>query len=184
MILYHYFLFVLAIFINRIYGYEGINIIFKISPSRTIVKVLKYFGAKIGRDVRIKSSFIVHNADLSNPIFSKMVIGDGCYIGRGCVFDLMDSIIIGNNVTISHRATLNTHTNFGNSLQGGEKYNNSTGAIIIKNGAYIGSDVTILESVTIGNNTVIGSKSLVNKDISSSAIAYGIPCVAIRKTNR
>ena len=32
------------------------------------------------------------------------------YIGRDCIVDLMDKVVIEDNVTISHRVIFNTHT--------------------------------------------------------------------------
>ena len=46
---------------------------------------------------------------------------------------------------------------------------------------WIGGDVTILPGVTIGENTVIGAGSVVNKDIPEGVIAAGSPCKVIRK---
>ena len=105
----------LARIFDWFYGYEAINILFRISPSRYTIDILRYFGAKIGKGVRIQSPFIIHNADQNKPIYSNLMIGNDSYIGRDCIFDLMDKIIIGNKVTISHRAVLNTHTNAGES---------------------------------------------------------------------
>ena len=46
---------------------------------------------------------------------------------------------------------------------------------------WIGANVTILPGVTIGDDTVIGAGSVVNRDIPSGVIAVGNPCRAIRK---
>ena len=41
--------------LNWFYGYEANNILFRISPSSNTISILRYFGAKIGRSVRIQS---------------------------------------------------------------------------------------------------------------------------------
>ena len=52
---------------------------------------------------------------------------------------------------------------------------------------YIGEDVTvgpgcvILDKITIGDHSVIGAASMVNKNIPSSVMAYGSPAQIIRK---
>ena len=46
----------------------------------------------------------------------------------------------------------------------------------INDGAYLGSNVTVLESVIIGSQSIIGAKSLVNRDIQDHVIAFGVPC--------
>ena len=158
------------------YGYEAINILFRITPSRYTITILRHFGAIIGKGVYIQSPFMIHNAGQVELIYSNLVIGDDCYIGRDCIFDLMGKINIGNKVTISHRALLNTHTNAGKSPIAHNTLKKTVGNIHINDGAYLGSNVTVVESVDIGSNTIIGAKSLVNRDIQDHVIAFGVPC--------
>jgi acetyltransferase-like isoleucine patch superfamily enzyme len=44
----------------------------------------------------------------------------------------------------------------------------------------IGSHTVILPNVSIGENTIIGANSLVNKDIPENVIAFGTPAKVIR----
>jgi len=181
--MFNYCFITIARLLNSFYGYEAINILFRISPYRYTVSILRYFGAMIGKGVRIQSPFMIHNADQAVPIYSSLIIGDDCYIGRDCIFDIMGKIILGNKVTISHRAVLNTHTNAGKSPVAHNTLKKSIGNIKINDGAYLGSNVTVLESVFIGSNTIIGAKSLVNKDISDGFTAFGVPCKMIKSNN-
>jgi len=157
------------------YSYEGVNLILRIAPSKCIIAILRNYGAKIGENVRIQSPFLIHNADKTSPIFSNLVIGDDCYIGRNIGIDLMDKVIIGNRVVISHGSYLNTHTDFGKINNEKEKVSPSKNKITINNDVYIGINVSILEGVTIGEKSIIGACSLVNKDINADSVAYGIP---------
>ena len=170
------FIKVFAHLLKLIYGYEALNILLKNLPSRKINFILRLFGAKIGKYVIIKSPFMIHNADEKNKIFSNLEIGDNCFIGRDCIFDLKGKITIHNNVTISHRAVFNTHMDTGNSSYKKKKYPTEIGGIIIEEGTYIGSNVTILHATKIGPNAIIGASSLVNKNIKDNVIAFGIPC--------
>jgi len=163
--------------LNALYGYEAINLLLRVAPSRIIIRILRYYGATIGDGVRISSPLTIHNADQSKILFANLTIGDDCYIGRDCIIDLMGIIQIGNNVTISHRAILNTHTNAGKSPVSKNKLKNTVGGISISDGAYLGLNVTVLESVSIGENCIIGANSLVNNDLPDNVIAYGTPCV-------
>ena len=112
-----------------------------------------------------------------------MKVGNDCYIGRDCLFDLMGKISIGNKVTISHRAVLNTHTHAGKSPLKNKQLKVSKGDIKILDGAYLGSNVTVLECVTIGSNSIIGASSLVNKDLPGEIIGFGIPCKVQKEIN-
>ena len=178
-----YIFILFARFLSWFYGYEAINILFRISPSHHTILILRHFGAKIGKGVRIQAPFMIHNADQVELIYSNLVIGDDCYIGRDCIFDLMNKINIGERVTISHRVVMNTHTNAGKSPIANKTLINTSGEIKINDGAYLGSNVTVLESVDIGSNTIIGAKSLVNKDISDGFTAFGVPCKMIKSNN-
>jgi UDP-2-acetamido-3-amino-2,3-dideoxy-glucuronate N-acetyltransferase len=53
---------------------------------------------------------------------------------------------------------------------------------LIKKGASIGSNATILCGITIGANSIIGAGSVVTKDISDNTIVAGNPARIIRKT--
>ena len=46
---------------------------------------------------------------------------------------------------------------------------------IVKKGASIGTNVTILCGITIGENAVVGAGSVVTKDVPPGAIVYGNP---------
>lgn len=169
--------------LNYFYGYEALNLLFKVAPSRMIIQILKQFGARIGDHVRIQAPFTIHNADKTKPIYQNLKIGNYSYIGRDCIIDLMGKVQIGARSTISHRVLLNTHTDTGNSPLRNRILKTSIGNIKIGEGAYIGSNVTLLENVVIGKNTIIGACSLVNKSILPDKKAYGVPCKIQEKLN-
>ena len=41
---------------------------------------------------------------------------------------------------------------------------------------YIGTNVTVLKGVTIGDNSIVAAGSIVTKDIPANSVAAGIPC--------
>jgi len=57
--------------------------------------------------------------------------------------------------------------------------------ILIENNVYIGSRVTIVcsekKGITIGENSVIGSGTVVTKDVPKNVLVAGNPCKIIRK---
>lgn len=55
-----------------------------------------------------------------------------------------------------------------------------TSPIILERNVWIGANTTILKGVTIGENTVVGTMSLVNKDLLSNAVYAGIPAKKIK----
>lgn len=53
--------------------------------------------------------------------------------------------------------------------------------VTIGNRVWLASNVTVLPGVTIGDDTVIGAGSVVNKDIPSGVFACGNPCAIKRR---
>ena len=58
---------------------------------------------------------------------------------------------------------------------------NTSGKVIIKQGAKIGSHTVILPGVTIGKRAVIGAHSLVKKDVAADSIVAGTPVRELKK---
>jgi len=52
---------------------------------------------------------------------------------------------------------------------------------ILKKSAKIGANTTILPSIEIGENSLIGAGSLVAKDIPANSVAYGNPAIVKKK---
>ena len=57
----------------------------------------------------------------------------------------------------------------------------NNGQVILKKNCKLGSHSVVLPSVTIGENSIIGAFSFVNKDIPDNVIAVGIPVKIIKK---
>jgi acetyltransferase-like isoleucine patch superfamily enzyme len=104
------------------------------------------------------NTFINHNAYLMDG--APIKIGSYCFIGPNCGM-----------YTATH-ALIAEERN-----QGLEKAK----PIEVGNNVWIGGDVTILPGVKIGDNSVIGAKSVVTKDIPANVIAVGNPCRVLRK---
>ncbi len=52
----------------------------------------------------------------------------------------------------------------------------------VKKGASIGSSVTILCGITIGENAIVGAGSVVTKNVSADTIVAGNPAKVIQKS--
>lgn len=102
-------------------------------------------------------------------------IGSGCYFNFNTTFiddykiTIEDGVLFGANVTVittGHPVHIDLRPN-------GEMY---CAPVTIKKNVWVGSNVTILPGVTIGENSVIGAGSVVTKDIPANVIALGVPC--------
>ena len=100
-------------------------------------------------------------------------IGKNVFIGMKCYLDDLEphNIIVEDNVTISYGCYFALHGI-------GQKHS----FIHIKKGAYIGMRATLIAGMNgliIGENSIIGACSLVNKNIPQNTKAVGIPAKAI-----
>ena len=59
----------------------------------------------------------------------------------------------------------------------------ATAPIEIEERCWLGANVTVLKGVTIGQESIIGTMSLVNKNIPSHSIAAGVPAKVIKVVN-
>jgi len=129
---------------------------------------LKMLRLKIG-----KGSFIMKKTYFQNP--NKVAIGKYCHINRDCIIDARGGIIIGDNVSVSHRV---------NVMTGSHDVQSPTMAgifkpIIIEDFAWLGVGCTILQGVTIGHGAVISAGAVVTKDVNPYDIVGGVPAKTI-----
>ena len=61
---------------------------------------------------------------------------------------------------------------------------NNAGKVTLKNNCKIGSHSTILPGVNIGQNSIIGAHSLVNRNIPDNVLAFGVPAKVVRKLDK
>jgi acetyltransferase-like isoleucine patch superfamily enzyme len=166
---------------GRAYGGEGINIPLMFMPTQLISPVLQEYGAQVGERVRFRSPLTIHNSDInSSQYYRNLTVGSDCYFGRELFLDLQDRIVIGNDVTISHRVMIMTHTDAGTSPLKDEVIRTSQAAVVIGRGAYIGAQVTILEGVEVGECAVIGAGAVVTKSVPPYSVYAGVPAKQIK----
>lgn len=117
-------------------------------------------GACIGRGVSLGQNVFVGN---------KVVIGDRCKIQ--------------NNVSVYDNVTLEEGVFCGPSMVFTNVYNprslierkNEYRDTLVKRGATLGANCTIVCGVTIGEYAFIGAGSVVNKDVPAYALMVGVP---------
>ncbi len=180
-----YFLFRLwARLSAALYGGEGINVPLMFMPTQVIAPTLRRYGATIGQRVRFRSPLIIHNSDCEpSRYYQKLDIGDDCYFGRELFLDLQDRIVIEDQVTISHRVMILTHTDAGNSPLKDEFVPTTQGAVVIRRGAYIGANVTILQGVEIGESSIVGAGAVVTRSVPPASVVAGVPAKTVKTLN-
>lgn len=92
-------------------------------------------------------------------------IGAFSYINASFGVEIQDFVQIGSHCSIYSVSTID----------------NKQGKVLLKKGCQIGTHSVIMPGVTIGEDSIIGAFSFINKDIPPKKMAYGIP-VKIVKT--
>jgi acetyltransferase-like isoleucine patch superfamily enzyme len=172
---------------------------------RDIYNLIKFWGKKIIVESGVATSgsiFEGNNKIGCNTIFTNSRIGYGSYIGPNCHFNnakIGRYCSMGQNIKVisgTHPAKdyVSTHPAFFSlSKQAGFTYvkdqkfnelltltNQPDITVLIGNDVWIGDDVTILGGIEIGDGAIIGSKSLVVKNVDNYAIVGGVPAKKIR----
>lgn len=116
----------------------------------------------------------------------RISIGKNSYIGR---FSLIQSsgdeiVSIGENCSIGPFLKIWTHSSEVDSdFNFKDQRKPRVGSIIIKDAVWIGANVLISPGITIGSNAIIGTNSVVTKDVPDYAIVGGVPAKIIRYKN-
>lgn len=139
-------------------------------------------GAQVGEGTRVWHW--VH-------ICSKAVIGNKCSLGQN-VF-VGNKVIIGNNVKIQNNVsvydnvTLEDDVFCGPSMVFTNVYNPRSAVTrkdeyrdtLVKRGATLGANCTIVCGVIIGEYAFVGAGSVINKDVPAFALMVGVPAKQI-----
>ena len=117
-------------------------------------------GAKIGKNCNIgKGTYIDTNVK----------IGDNCKLQNFAT--LYDGVTIGNDVFIGPHVCFTNDIFPRTSIWTDDRLVKT----LVKDGASIGANATIIAGVTIGNNAMVGAGSVVTKNVPDYALVVGNP---------
>lgn len=105
-------------------------------------------------------------------------IGENVFINTGCNFQDQGGITIGDNTLIGHNVVLATLNHEFNPSERSWLYPK---AIVVEKNVWIGANATILQGVTIGDNSIVAAGAVVLKDVPKNTIVGGIPAKIIRE---
>jgi acetyltransferase-like isoleucine patch superfamily enzyme len=91
-------------------------------------------------------------------------IGAFSYINAKYIVEIQEAVQIGSHCAIYSWSTID----------------NKKGKVVIKRNARIGSHSVIMPGVVVGENSIVGASSFVNKNIPDNVIAYGTPVRVVR----
>ena len=82
-----------------------------------------------------------------------------------------------NGVTIEDEVQVGSHC----SIYSVSTIDDKDAPVVLKKNCRIGTHSVVLPGVTVGENTVVGAMSLVNKDLPAKCIAFGVPAKVVKK---
>ena len=128
------------------------------------------FGYQVPQSLRVFPPFYT---DFGKNI----VVGEHVFINACCHFQDQGGVTLGDGCLIGHNvvfATLNHDMN-------PEKRAAMTPApIVLGKRVWVGSNSTILQGVTIGDNAIIAAGAVVTKDVPANTVVGGVPTKFIR----
>ena len=165
------------------HGWEGFNA-WKINKNLNKISFSVCIGNPNG-DVRIKIGNKLKKLGLKpisvihkNSIIDKTVeLGEGIQIMAGAVIQpnviLKDYTIINTNSSVDHECIIH---------EGAEVAPGVTlcGSVVLKRNSWVCAGSTVLPRIEIGENSIIGAGSLLNKSVSKNEIHYGIPAKFVK----
>ncbi|WP_339878808.1 sugar O-acetyltransferase [uncultured Algoriphagus sp.] len=104
-------------------------------------------------------------------------IGKNVFINFDCVFLDLGGIIIEEGVLIAPKVCLSSE---GHLISPKGRHSLIPKPIHIKKNAWIGAGATILQGVTIGENSVVAAGSVVSKDVPDNTVVGGIPAKILK----
>ena len=148
---------------------------FKIGQTKLRYLCVKGFAKSIGKNVNIEKNATVP-MDIS--IGDNSGIGINCSVGAG--------ITIGKNVLMGPECFIYTRNHRFDRLDVPiiEQGYSDTNPVVIEDEVWIGSRVIIMPGVHIGEGCVIGTGTIVTKNIPPYAVAVGVPAKVIKFRNK
>lgn len=149
-------------------------------------------NVKLGRDVRLGKFINLYGCEIGDEtkIGAFVEIQKNATVGKRCKISshtfvcegvtIEDEVFIGHGVMFVNDSFPRATTATGN-LQTEADW--KVERTLVKKGASIGSGVTILANVVIGENAMVGAGSVVTSDVPAGTVVYGNPARVRRMIN-
>ena len=121
-------------------------------------------GAKIGQGVSLGQNVFVGN---------KVIIGDHCKVQNNV--SVYDNVILEEGVFCGPSMVFTNVYNPRSLIERKDQYRNT----LIKKGATLGANCTIVCGVTVGEYAFVGAGAVINKDVPAYALVVGVPAKQI-----
>ena len=134
-------------------------------PDEVRALLSELFGYEVPRSLRVFPPFYT---DFGRNI----TVGEHVFINACCHFQDHGGVVLGDGCQIGHNvvfATLN------HGLKPEERRTMTPAPIVLGKNVWVGSNSTILQGVTVGDNAVIAAGAVVTKDVAADTVVGGVP---------
>ena len=140
-----------------------------------------HFGdnCTVGRQAIILSTGVIRNLGKGINIGSNTAIGARNFLSGQGGIDIGSHVIMGPDIRI-----FSENHNFFNSSQIIKDQGESRKGVEIGDNCWIGANVTILDGVCIGNNSIIAAGSVVNQSFENGVLIGGVPAKILKNLDK
>jgi acetyltransferase-like isoleucine patch superfamily enzyme len=144
---------------------------------------------KLGRDVKLSKFINLYGCEIGDEtkIGAFVEVQKNATIGKQCKISshtfICEGVTIEDNVFVGHGVTFINDSYPRAITAAGQLQTEADWKVertLVKRGASIGSGATILSSVSIGENAIVGAGSVVTKDVPPNVIVAGNPAKVLR----
>lgn len=148
---------------------------------------------KLGENVKLSTFINLYGCEIGDntKIGAFVEIQKNAKVGKNCKISshsfVCEGVMIEDEVFIGHGVTFINDTYPRATTAAGALETESDWKVettVIKKRASIGSGVTILAGVVVGENAMVGAGSVVTKDVPSNAIVAGNPARVLRMVEK
>jgi acetyltransferase-like isoleucine patch superfamily enzyme len=145
-------------------------------------------SVKLGRDVKLSRFINLYGCEIGDEtkIGAFVEIQKNATVGKRCKISshtfVCEGVTIEDNVFVGHNVAF-INDSYPRATTGDQLQTEADWKVertLVKNGASIGSGSTILASITIGENALVGAGSVVTKDVPANSIVAGNPARVLR----
>src|SRR4051812_12633357 len=144
---------------------------------------------KLGKDIRLSKFINLYGCEIGDEtkIGAFVEIQKNASVGKRCKISshtfICEGVTIEDNVFIGHGVTFVNDSFPRATTRDGQLQTQSDWKVettLIKQGASIGSGVTILSNVVVGEHAIVGAGSVVTRDVPPNTIVAGNPARVLR----
>ena len=105
-------------------------------------------------------------------------IGRNVFVNHACTFMDRGGITLEDDVLIGPKVNLITSNH---PTEPGQRRSTISRPIVIRRGAWLGANATVMPGVTIGENAIVGAGAVVTKDVPTNCLAAGVPARVVKR---